>query len=318
MTVSIVTPGLSYGEVTTMEKTAGLVHADKLVKFTNILVGMDFSQASERALEYALSLARRYDARVILAHVITTRTDAMLAPEIAANTRESAFSAAQEAMGQILISGRLRGVPHEMAVEEGALWPALETLITRYSVDLVVVGTHNLGGLKKVFLGSGAEQIFRQANCPVLTVGPSVEGAAPKEGEFKHILFATDFGIGAEREAAYAFSLAQEHEANVTLLHVVSRVEDYSEPGLAMKTEAISHQLAELVPPGSELWCKPQVRMQIGEPVREILEVAKDVKADLLVIGAKRQKGLAAGHALHAVAYRLAGAAPCPVLTVRS
>lgn len=301
-----------------MEKTAEMVRADKLVEFSSILVGTDFSPASDRALDYALSLARRYDARIILAHIITAGTDTMLAPEIAANTRETTFSAAQEEMGQFLVSGKLRGVRHETVIEEGALWPTLEELINRYQADLVVVGTHRIAGLKKMFLGSAAEQIFRQAKCPVLTVGPAVEGAAPNEGEFKHILFATDFGTGAEREAAYAFSLAQEHEANVTLLHVVSRVEDYSEPGLAMKTEAISHQLAELIPAGSELWCKPDIRMQIGEPVHEILQAARNIKADLLVIGARHKKGLAAGHVLQTVAYRLAGAAPCPVLTIRS
>jgi nucleotide-binding universal stress UspA family protein len=301
-----------------MEKTAEIVHADKLVEVTNILVGTDFSPASDRALDYALSLAQRYDARIILAHVITAGTDAMLAPEIAANTRETAFGAAQEEMGQVLISGKLRGVHHETVIEEGVLWPTLEALITRYKADLVVVGTHHLKGLKKMLLGSGAEQIFRQAKCPVLTVGPATEGGAPREGEFKRILFATDFGAGAEREAAFAFSLAQEHQANVTLLHVVSRVEDYSEPGLASKNEAVSHELAELIPAGSGLWCKPEIRMQVGEPVEEILRAAKDVKADLIVIGAKHKKGLAAGHTLHTVAYQLAGAAPCPVLTVRS
>lgn len=301
-----------------MEKTAEMVHADKLVEVTNILVGTDFSPASDRALDYALSLARRYDARIILAHAITVGADAMLAPEIAANTRQTIFSAAQEQMGQVLVSGILRGVRHETVIEEGALWPTLEALITRYHVDLVVVGTHNLKGLKKMLLGSGAEQIFRQAKCPVLTVGPAAESGAPREGEFKRILFATDFGAGAEREAAFAFSLAQEHEANVTLLHVVSRVEDNSELGLALKNKAVSHELAELIPAGSEAWCKPEIRMRVGEPVNEILKAAKDVKADLIVIGAKHKRGLGAGHALRTVAYQLAGTAPCPVLTVRS
>jgi len=302
----------------TVEKVAEQVQANKLVELANILVATDFSPASDRALGYALSLARRYEARVIVANVIDSGTELVLAPEMAANTRQTTFSAAQEEMGQILVSGRLRDVRHETVLEEGALWPTMEALIARYSADLVVVGTHKLGGFKKIVLGSGAEQIFRQAKCPVLTVGPGVPGTAPNEAAFKNILFATDFGPGAEREAAYAFSLAQEHESRVTLLHVVSRVEDYSEPGLALKSEAISHQLAELVPPGSELWCKPEVRMSVGEPVHEILKVARETNADLLVIGAKRKKGLAAGHAMHTKAYRLAGAAPCPVLTVRS
>lgn len=306
-----------------MEKIAEHVklaemQANKLVELENILVATDYSGVSDRALEYALSLARRYEARVILAHVIDSGAELILAPEMAANTREGTFAAAQEAMGQVLISGRLRDVNHETVIEEGELWPTLEKLVQRFKADLVVVGTHNLGGLKKALLGSGAEQIFRQAKVPVLTVGPGVAGAAPKEVTFKSILFATDFGIGAEREAAYAFSLAQEHSASLTLLHVVSRVDDYSEPGLAMKSEAVNSQLAELVPPGSEFWCKPDLRMVVGEPVNEILKAAREVDADLLVIGARPKNSFAAAHAPHSTAYRLVGGAPCPVLTLRS
>ena len=297
---------------------AGQLAANQRVRLANILVATDFSGVSDRALDYALALARRYDAKVIVAHVIDSESEMVLAPEMAVNTRESIYAAAEEAMGQILISGKLRGVEHDTVVQEGSLWPTLETLITKHKADLVVVGTHRLGGLKKMLLGSGAEQILRQAKCPVLTVGPGVAGETPKEVDFKHILFATSFGLGAEREAAYTFSLAQEHGAKVTLLHVVSRVEDYSEPGLATRTTAIEKQLAELVPPGSEAWCKTEMRIAIGEPVDAVLQVARELKADLLVIGAKRKKGFAAAHAVNTKAYRLVGSAPCPVLTVRS
>jgi len=290
----------------------------KLIHLKNILVGVDFSEASDRALEYALSLARRYEARIYVAHVITSDANAMLAPEIMARTHEAALRAAQEELGEILISGRLRDVEHEALIEHGPLWPSLEVLIGKHRIDLVVVGTQGMGGLQKIILGSAAEQIFRQAKCPVLTVGPAVKGETAREVEFKNILFATDFGLGAEREAAYAFSLAQEHQANLTLLHVIRRAEDYSEQGLALKKEAITHELAELVPPGGELWCKTEFEMRLGEPVEEILEMAREMKADLIVMGATHGKGLAAGHTPRTDAYRVVCGATCPVLTVRS
>jgi nucleotide-binding universal stress UspA family protein len=182
----------------------------------------------------------------------------------------------------------------------------------------VVLGTEGVGGLQKMLLGSGAEQIFRQAKVPVLIVGPAATGGAPKETEFRNILFATDFGDAAEYEAEYAFSFAQEHQANLTLLHVVRNAEDYSNEGLSLKRDAIVHELEELAPAGSEMWCRPAFRMRLGDPVEEILAVAREMKADLLVMGAKRQKGLAAGHTLNTIAYKLVCAAPCPVLTVRS
>jgi nucleotide-binding universal stress UspA family protein len=308
----------------TMEKMEEKVFESKLpleskmVQLTNILVATDFSPASDRALDYALSLARRYEARIFLVHVITSDADVMMAPEIMARTYETEVRGAEERMGEILISGRLRDVFHETVIEHGSLWPTLEALIGKHNIDLVVVGTQGAGGLLKVLLGSGAEQIFRQAKCPVLTVGPAVKGETPREVEFKNILFATDFGLGAERESAYAFSFAQEHQANLTLLHVVARAEDYSEEGLALKREAVTRELGELVPAGGELWCKAEYRMRLGEPVEEILQVAGETKADLIVIGAKHGKGLAAGHALNSIASRVVRGAPCPVLTVRS
>jgi nucleotide-binding universal stress UspA family protein len=291
---------------------------NKMIRLTNILVAVDFSPVSERALEYAISLARRYEARILLAHVITSDTNVMAAPELMARTYESEVRSAEERMGEILISGRLRGLPHVMLIEHGSLWPTIEALISQHQIDLVVVGTQGTGGLQKMLLGSGAEQIFRQAKCPVLSVGPGVKGELPREVEFKNILFATDFGLGAEREAAYAFSFAQEHQANLTLLHVVTHADDYSEHGLGLKREAITHELAELVPVGGEIWCMPEFRMRLGEPVEEILQVAIEMKADLIVIGAQHRKGLAAGHVPNSIAYKVVCGAPCPVLTVRS
>jgi len=302
----------------TLEHPPEHVQANRLVELRNILVATDFSLVSDRALDFALSLARRYESRIVLAHVVSAGSDIILAPEMAAATHESGFSIAQEEMGQVLISGKLRGVQHETVIEQGPFWPVLESLIARYKADLVMVGTHNVKGMEKFFLGSVAEQIFRRTKCPVLTVGPAVHSKTPPEVEFKNILFATDFGVGAEREAAFAFSLAQEHCANLTMLHVVRHADDYSEEGLALKRDAIFRELAELVPPGSEFWCKPEFRMRLGEPVREIIEVAREMNADLVVMGAKKQFGLAAGHSLNTVAYRVVAAAPCPVLTVRS
>ena len=290
----------------------------KLVKLDKILVGTDFFSASDRALEYALSLARHYEAKIVLAHVITSDASVMLAPQLMATTHEKAVRDAQERMGQILISGRLRDVPHEMLIEQGALWPTMQTLIEKQQIDLVIVGTNGAGSLQKILIGSSAEEIFRQAKCPVLTIGPIIKDEMPREVEFKNILFATDFGLGAEREAAYAFSIAEENQANLTLLHVVEHAEDYSEQGLALKREAITRELGELVPPGGELWCKLHFRMKLGKPVEEILEAAKEMKADLIVIGAKRGKALVAGHVPRTVAYRVVCGAPCPVLTVRS
>lgn len=300
-----------------MEKSATKVAPDKKVSLANILVATDFSTVSNQALDYALAIARRYDSRVYLTHVVSVDAYPMVAPEIAGTTTEKLRRTAELEFGYILESGRLRGIPHEVIIEEGSLWPTIEALTRKHKIDLVVVGTHGASALKKLVIGSSAEEIFRHARLPVLTVGPAVKSEVPKEEEFKNILFACNFGPGAEREAAYAFSLAEENGARLTLLNVVPYVEEYSTEAVTRKREQVARQLHELLPAEADLWCKPEFLMAIGEPVEEILNLAKKINADLIVMGAKPRKSLA-GNVPHTKASRIVTGATCPVLTIKS
>lgn len=274
--------------------------------FAKILVATDFSDTSQRALEHALSLARHYGSRIFLAHVIPL--DLLMSPDLSEAPLEGLRRAAHGGMERIEDSGRMFGVPHEEIIEEGYLWPSMEGIIQQHDIDLVVVGTHGRGILPKMLLGSTAEEIFRQSRIPVLTVGPAVWREPFYGVELKNILFATAFGRGAERQASYAFSLAQEHHSRLTLLHVLQESEE--------EQEAI-HQLQELIPAGGEMHCLPLFRVERGAPAAEILRVAEDVQADLIVIGAKARRSLAA-HAPQSNAYHVACGASCPVLTIKS
>jgi nucleotide-binding universal stress UspA family protein len=286
------------------------------VSISKIMVTTDFSQVSDRALDYAIALARRYDARIYLAHVITPDPFQFAEPQLAQATYEKVRQAAEEGITDILISGKLRGVAHEVLLEEGNVWPSLEKLIVQHEIDLVVVGTHGRGKFQKLLIGSVAEEIFRKADCAVLTVGPAVKEGAPKEVELNHILFATDFGPGAEKAAAYAFSLAQEHDATLTLLHVIESAAAYTEESVARQREINVVRMKQLMPEGSENWCKPEFRANFGAAVEEILIAARESKADLIVMGAKARESLA-GHAPLTIAYNIVTKATCPVLTVR-
>jgi len=292
------------------------IDSAKRVLLTKILVTTDFSEVSDRALDYAIALARRYDARIYLAHVITPDPFQFAEPQLAQATYEKVRQAAEEGITDILISGKLRGVPHEVLMEEGNVWPTLDKLINEHEIDLVVVVTHGRGKVQKILIGSVAEEIFRQADCAVMTVGPGVKGDAAKEIELKSILFATDFGPGAEKAAAHAFSLAQDHDARVTLLHVIESAAAYTEESVARQREINVVRMKQLMPPGSENWCKPEFRVTFGSAVEEILIAARESKADLVVMGAKARRSLA-GHVPLTIAYNVVTKAACPVLTVR-
>jgi nucleotide-binding universal stress UspA family protein len=189
----------------------------------------------------------------------------------------------------------------------------LERLIAEHDIDLVVAGTHGRGKIQKILVGSVAEEIFRQADAPVLTVGPTAKHQSPKEVALDNILFATDFGPGAERAAAYALSLAQEQEAHLTSLHVI---ENDTEHNVPRQREISVARMRQLLAHGSEYCCQPEFRVTFGSAVEEILTAAKESKTNLIVMGAKAQKNLT-GHAPLTIAYNVVAKAPCPVLTVR-
>jgi nucleotide-binding universal stress UspA family protein len=291
--------------------------ANKRHFFKNILLATDFSPASGRALEYAASLARRYGSAIYLTHIISVDGYPLMAPELAAFSLQKMHVDAEKNFRELLKSGLLIALPYKAVIQEGNLWPSLEELIKKYEIDLLVVGTHGAGTVRKVLIGSGAEEIFRRAAVPVLTVGPSTAIDPLYEVEFKNILFATDFGKTAEREAQYALSLAQEHCSRLKFVHVLPHPEAYGESVLALEKQNSMAQLRELAPAETELRCKLDFEVSVGEPVDQILRIAKEAKVDLIVMGAKARKSLA-GNVPHTKAYRVVCGAQCPVLTVRS
>ena len=212
---------------------------------------------------------------------------------------------------------KMERVPYEVVIEEGPFWPTLQSVIEKNEIDFIVAGTRGAGAVSKLLIGSSAEEIFRQAHVPVLTVGPAVENEPQYEAEFRNILFATDFGLGAEREAEYAFSLAQQHHSKLTVLHVIAPEKDFSGEALEMKKKAVTQQMRELVPTTTKYLCWPQFLAATGDAVDEILRIAKETKADLIVMGAKRMKSMA-DHKPHTKAYRIVSSSVCPVLTIRS
>src|SRR5208282_5444485 len=77
----------------------------------------------------------------------------------------------------------------EMVLMSPDGWP---TMAEEAKIDLLVLGTHGRSGVRKLILGSVAEEVFRRAACPVLSVGPNVSCKAKGEIQFQQILFATD------------------------------------------------------------------------------------------------------------------------------
>jgi nucleotide-binding universal stress UspA family protein len=286
------------------------------VTLRNLLVATDFSQVSDAALDYALSIARRYESTVYVLHVVRPEAYELVPAESLGSAREMVRRWAEQEMASLLISGRLRGTPHQVLIAEGELWPAVVSAVEKNEIDLVVLGTHGRAGAAKLLLGSIAEQVFRLSNRPVLTVGPRVRPDPGGAIDLRQILFPTDFSPWSVRALPYAVSLAEEYRARLTLLHVVENSAGGSAKGAVAARKSFSKELEALLPPGADLWCEPEAAVGFGDPVRAILEVADSKKADLIVMGV-RGDGAVAAHLPGSKAYLIVSRAPCPVLTVR-
>jgi nucleotide-binding universal stress UspA family protein len=288
------------------------------ITLQNILVATDFSGCAESAVKYALGMAHRYGSTLHVVHVLPEMPFVESSDPDPRRIRRSA----EQKLANMVASEAFRGIRHTETIQEGEVAPVLADLGIDESIDLIVLGTQGRSGIGKFLLGSVAEEAFRSALCPVLTIGPHVTRGAGN-AKLQHILYATDFGPESAHGVPYALSLAEENHARLTLLHVAR------EPGVAMPEPVAGslpviapeievaddkRQLRALLPQDIALWHEPEYLVDFGPPAETILAVAaQDV--DMIVLGVKRPAALTK-HLGSGVAYRVVCEAPCPVLTV--
>lgn len=286
----------------------------------HILVTTDFSDCSRHALQQAAAIARLHSSDLSVLHVIPPEPMLQNALEPASWEYIDLVNKAQSEIKTAETEEIMAGIPHQYTVERGELEAVLAALIKEREISLLVVGTHGRGGIKKLLLGSVAEEMFRRAECPVLTVGPHETPSLLTHGKFQSVLFATDFSAGSMNALTYAVGFAQESQARLTLLHAV---EEGSLTGLYLHERMLADarkRLDEMVPAHAGVAFPPDVEILSGYPVDAILRIAEKKKADLIVLGVHKTGGLAARTSSHlpwTIAQTVVCHAKCPVLTVR-
>ena len=277
----------------------------------NVLFATDFSSASMKALPYVTGIARRFDSKLCIAHVVP--------PEDYASGLNSLEEAAQIARGEaelkmssLLASLLCRDLACEAVVGNGDVWIGLSDFMRRSATNLLIMGTIGRTGVRKFLLGSIAEEAMRESPCPVLTVGPECHAA--QEIEFRNILYATDFSADSLVAAPYALAFAKNCGSRLTLVHVFEGLTESP----CLDTQLAKLRLRDLVSQPVDLGPEPQVIVEMGSPANVILKAADDSASDLIVIGARGAGALArlASH-FGSVAHKIVCRSVCPVLTVR-
>lgn len=288
--------------------------ARQLPKIENVVFPTDFSKCAQAALPYACVLAKQNHASLHLLNVVgSTGPAGPLGVPYLDPVREEEI--AKNQLDHVAQDERVQPLRHQSTIHRGATWEVLCRLAQEHSNSLIVMGTHGRKGVRQLFLGSVAEQVFRKSKCPVLTVGPGASPKGPINDRFSTILVAVDLSPRCAILIDWARLLASTNEARLAIFHAVDNVTDFdmAMPGaLDDEVSCAQEALARLAP--RDLTWSDTV-LKIGSAPDGILQTASDRNADLIIIGARRGTTLAA-HTPWACAHEVVCAAPCPVLTI--
>jgi nucleotide-binding universal stress UspA family protein len=292
-----------------------------MLEIERILCPTDFSDSSERAYDYGLSLARHYKAELYLLHIV--RPVIIASPEYAIPESVNEFYGelreyAEEQLREFAKTHAEGGVQVMVVVEEGIVTESILHFAREHSVDMIVMGTHGRRGFQRLTLGSVTERVLRRAGCPVLAVRrPAHDFVAPgSRGEPVHLhkmLFCSDFSECSERALQYALSLATEYKSELSLLHVLEHLPP-PEQGEVENARAV-RLMEGRIPPEARSSCKIKTIVRAGKPYEEIIKQAEEDQADLIVAGVRGRNALDLA-LFGSTTHRVLQLGPCPVLAI--
>jgi nucleotide-binding universal stress UspA family protein len=292
-----------------------------------ILCPIDFSEFSDRALGYAVALARAGEAEITALHVFAWMAPSedlpdyvqvpVLRPEGRQHLLEDLIRFTDRVnVAGVSVNAVLReGRPVTEILQKAKGWPA----------DLIVMGTHGRSGYERMILGSLTEKVLRKSPCPVLTVTRSANAPRGDAAPFARILCPIDFSQPSLRALEQAFSFVDQPVSSLVVLHVLDALPDegipqnvhFSVPEYRRYLRRDAEQrLRAAVPDEVRKRCVVEEVVALGAAHRAIVRIAQEREVDLIAMGI---------HGRGAVDLALFGSttnhvvreAHCPVLTLR-
>jgi nucleotide-binding universal stress UspA family protein len=290
-----------------------------------ILVATDLSDL-DHLLPFAMEQAGETGARLILLHAISSSA------AITADSAGMPFGVpygmpyydtvgALETAEQMLrpwceLAAR-RGIRCDALVREGQAVSQIAAAVRQFQADRVLVGTRSRSKIGKLLIGSVAEQVLRSVYLPVITVGPEAHLPVEK-GEERVVLHATTLRETSRPSAALACQIAAAQKAKLVLLHVLPHVPDMERKGLPTELDSATMRELRRLADATGAGCCSAVEPVVahGNPSIEILAMAEERRAGLIVLGATRRTAFE-NLTRDRTVYRVLAHARCPVLTLR-
>jgi nucleotide-binding universal stress UspA family protein len=263
-----------------------------MIDLNRILCPVDFSEFSEHALAFAMRMAKWYGAALHVLHVIPPVS--LSEPnELARVSR----SLTQRNLTGIIARNRIPAIAitNEIVESPDAATAILECA-NQIDADLIVTGSHGRTGIHRTLLGSVVETLLHRSNRPMLTIPSHIDPQRVTRGlTFNRVLCAVDFSGASLAGLAYAFSIAEECNAKLTLLHVIELPPelqytttpgefDVAEVRAAAEAER-RRQLSALVPEHARDFCTIETAVLEGSASRQILGMSDAMDVDLIVLG---------------------------------
>jgi nucleotide-binding universal stress UspA family protein len=288
-----------------------------------VFVATDLSSHADEALRQGHLRAEARGAQLVVCHVVPAQVGVnMLFPQRSASQSEAQLSLVQRA--EALVVERTTAVtgrdPEQFAVvvRDGTAYSTIIEQAEQASAELIVIGHRGGAGLARMLLGSVAERVVRYAHCAVLIARTS--------GPTRHIVVATDLSDPSLPALAAAAAESLRAGCPVTALHCIESPVSVAGPehGMAMAAtlprevldEVRRHAQKGLADAVAQVGLTGDQRILEGSPVVDIIETAKTLDADLVVIGTRGRTGLSRV-VLGSVAEAVVRDAPCSVLAVR-
>jgi nucleotide-binding universal stress UspA family protein len=300
-----------------------------MIGIKKILVPVDFSEPSKTAVNYGLSLALQFNARLVLTHIVPSSTALVYTfpTESFAFEREQ-VKQAKSALPS-LIPGEYRDrVNLQAIVKVGEVRNELMGILNNEKIDLLVMGTHGRNVVERFLLGSLTERMLRKVPVPILTVShldPTKELHNNGPVPLRHVLYATDLSDSAEIGLNFSAELASGAGARLTVLHVMKPLEaiywgaegGYLADELDGLREDTQKRLKLSIPEPlyTDKALKVAPVMVEGDPYREILALADEQDVDMIVLNLQGKTAVERAF-LGSTAERVIRSAHVPVFSI--
>ena len=293
-----------------------------MTRFTHILCPVDFSDTSQHALDHAVAIAQRDQARLSVLYVFANLPTMDVPPLVLSPADTERLRVDLQRMCAHIPPA----VPVDLQIREaGRVPPAIAAEQVSLGADLLVLGTHGRSGFQHMVLGSVTEKVIRTVKCPTLVVPPRAPDAQPGAAvRHTRILCPIDFSESSMKAFAHARELADATGARLTAIAVIdiayelrdsAMLANVDVEAIARETESDTRRrLAALVGHGAKT---VDAVVASGQAPVTVLEHAARLGTDLIVMGVHGRGALDLklfGSTTHHVIRR----ATCPVLVIPS